>query len=76
MFKALHELRDAIESTYGGALSFEPLATRKACRIADHRAGEITDPAAWPDYLDWFVDSQQRLRSAISAVGGIPKPSR
>jgi hypothetical protein len=76
MFEALHGLRDAIESAYGGTLSFEPLTDRKACRIADHRPGEITDSAAWPDYLDWFVDSQQRLRSAISAVGGIPKPSR
>jgi hypothetical protein len=34
----------------------------------------LVDSAAWPDYLDWFVDSQKRLRAAVTAAGGIPKP--
>lgn len=72
-YAALIASREEMDSRYGSELSFEPLEEKKACRIADYRPGKITDAAAWPDYLDWFVDSQKRLRAAVNAAGGIPK---
>lgn len=72
-FNALLHARAVLEGAYGGALEFEALEGRRGCRIADYRqdAGieAIND---WDTYLEWLVDSQQRLRAALQAAGGVP----
>ncbi|MFI0417946.1 DUF4268 domain-containing protein [Spongiactinospora sp. 9N601] len=62
--------REALEAAYGGPLSYEPLPDKIACRIAVYRPGSIEDTEDWDAYLDWFVDSQSRLRKAIDAHHG------
>lgn len=67
------EQREAIERAYGGPLSFAPLDGRKACRIEDVRDGDVSRANEWPAYIDWFMQSQRRLRAAIDSIGGIPR---
>ncbi|HVV12015.1 DUF4268 domain-containing protein [Amycolatopsis sp.] len=71
-FNQIMVAREKLETTYGTTLSFEPLDGRKGCRIGDRRAGSIINQPEWPTYIEWFIDSQRRLRSAVAAVGGIP----
>ena len=69
-FAAAEASRETIEATYGAALSFEPLAGKKGCRIAEYRPGSIGQTEQWPDYVEWFIAAQKRLRTAMSAVVG------
>lgn len=57
-----------IESAYGGQISWQPIPDRRASRIAEYVAGEIADLSSHEKYLDWFIDSQQRLRQALAPV--------
>jgi len=69
-FEHFLERRAYLEASYGGPLEFEALENRKASRIADYRLGSIEDVDAWPEYIDWFIDAQSRLRVAVEAVRG------
>lgn len=62
--------REALETSYGGPLEFEALEGKKASRIADYRPGSIEDADSWPEFIDWFIDAQTRLRAAVEAVQG------
>ncbi|SFC07482.1 DUF4268 domain-containing protein [Micromonospora sediminimaris] len=62
--------RSKLEPSYP-TLSFEPLAGRKGCRIAEYRAGEITSTDDWDEYVEWFIAAQLRLRQAFSEAGGL-----
>lgn len=70
-FAAAEHRRAAIERAYGETLEWEPLPDRKGSRIAAYFSGSIEVQDAWPEYVDWFLDSQRRLRRAVEAVGGI-----
>jgi hypothetical protein len=69
-FAAALAQRESIDATYGAALQFEPLVDRKSCRIADYREGNIGLTERWKEYLEWFIASQTRLRTAMSGVIG------
>lgn len=69
-FAAAEASRQTIEATYGAALSFEPLAGKKGCRIAEYRPGNIGQVEQWNDYVEWFIAAQKRLRTAMAAVLG------
>jgi hypothetical protein len=61
----LYEHRDAIETAFGAALSWEPLEGRRASRIAAYRDGDVADVDDHDEYIDWFVSTFARLRSAL-----------
>ncbi len=73
-FEAIQSQREAVESIYDGALSWERLPDRAAFRIADYSEGEVTTVEDYAFYIDWMIDSQERLRRAIDGVlqGGAP----
>lgn len=62
--------RAALEEAYGEKLEFEALEGKKASRIAVYRTGSVENTAAWPEYIDWLIDTQARLRAAIETVRG------
>jgi len=62
------EHREELEAAFGARLEFEPLEGRKASRIAAYRSGSVEDSEAWPEFSDWFIDAQVRLRAAVEAV--------
>ncbi|PWR13926.1 hypothetical protein DKT69_18990 [Micromonospora sicca] len=61
--------RAKLEPIFGDALSYEPLTGKKGCRIAEYRNGDIANSDQWADYVEWFIDAQTRLRTAIAQVG-------
>lgn len=71
-FERLRQSREIMESAYGATLAFEPLEGRKSCRIGDRSPGVITDYDNWPKFIEWFIDSQRRLRDAVAKAGGLP----
>lgn len=73
-FQALHSSHEQMEVAYQGALDWQELPGRKATRIADYLPdADLTLENEWDQYLAWLLDRQSRLRSALSAVGGIPE---
>lgn len=70
-FQRAVAMRDQVEAAFGGTLSWEPLPERKGARIAAYSPGEIGHEESWPGYLEWFVDTQVRLRSALASIGGV-----
>ena len=67
-FERLVAQRTAFETAYGRTLSWEPLENRRASRIAEHREGLIESSDEYPDYLDWLVDTGDRMRQALTAI--------
>lgn len=73
-WEALASRRELIEASFGGPLDFDDLPERKGCRVGIHSkdGATIDKQAQWPTYMDWFEDTQARLRHAIEGTGGIP----
>ncbi|MEV5632055.1 DUF4268 domain-containing protein [Micromonospora tulbaghiae] len=62
-----------IVGAFGGELIFDDLPNNKGCRIEARLIGpKIGDQRNWPEVIDWMIDSQERLRRAVAAVGGVP----
>jgi hypothetical protein len=70
IYQQLKTRRDALETAVGSELSWEDLPTRTASRVALYRPGSIEREDEYPAYVDWFIESQERLRSAIEEVLG------
>jgi hypothetical protein len=69
IFDYLRGRQDQIEAAYGSALYWEELPNRRACRVADYKEGcEIDDVDRYEEFIGWFIDSGERLRSALSVV--------
>lgn len=69
LFDLLLQRRTAIEGAYGRSLEFDSLDGRRACRVADYLDdADVQTQERWPEYLDWFFDAGQRLRSALASV--------
>jgi hypothetical protein len=64
-FAGLVARRSEIETSFGGALSWEELPGRRASRVAAYRDGDVTETAAYDEYIDWFIETGTRLRSAL-----------
>lgn len=58
------------------AAPWEDLPNRRACRLADYTAGDVTDGDAFEQYIDWFFDTGTRLRAAIDAAVATGHPAR
>jgi Domain of unknown function (DUF4268) len=67
-FEAVQRQQPLIESLYGGPLSWERLPDRGAYRVADYSEGDVTKVEDYAFYIDWMIDSQERLRRAIGDV--------
>ena len=57
--------RDAIEAAFGGTLTWEPLPGKRACRVAVYRDGDVLHIDQHDEYVDWFLDTSARLRTAL-----------
>lgn len=70
-YESLENRRDELERLVGAKLSFEPLENKKACRIALYTPGSSEDEASWGDAIDFFIESQEKFRSALANLGGL-----
>jgi predicted type IV restriction endonuclease len=68
ILRKLHRHKDEIERTFGGALSWEPLEDKRACRVAYTLAigGWRTEEAKWPAIHDAMIDAMGRLEKALA----------
>jgi hypothetical protein len=69
LFKLIESKRSQIDGDFDGELEWDPLPTRQACRIAEYGKGDVSNDGEHDAYIDWFFDSTQRLRDALSAAG-------
>lgn len=70
--RALETYRRELESFNGLTLEWQDLPGRKSTRVAEYLAGaDVTLEGEWDRYLDWLLDRQTRLRSALDHVGGV-----
>jgi hypothetical protein len=66
IFDALHMQRPAVEQDFGGSLTWERLDNRRASRVANYRAGAITDDQEHLDELRrWAITTVQQLEGAL-----------
>lgn len=66
---------EALQEAFGlePQLRIDLMPGKTACRIEAQLHGpKISDESCWDAALDWMLDTQQRLRAAVSAVGGVP----
>ena len=72
-WSVLNHKKAELARAFGGELIFDDLPHNKGCRIEARLNGaKIADKAQWPAIISWMVDTQERLRKAVHAVGGIP----
>lgn len=70
LLKHEEELQEAFGE---GDLIFDPLPKNKAARLEVRCEGpKVVEEESWPGVIAWMVDTQERLRMAVQAVGGIP----
>ena len=67
VYERLLAKKELIENVYGRPLSWEDLPGRRACRICDYAPGDVTQEDEYDQYIEWFIDAQDRLRKAIDA---------
>ena len=62
--------RQALEASFGQILSWEPLKTRKACRIRCSRpgGGQVIDEDGREELIEWFVTTSLRFRSCTQTI--------
>lgn len=70
----LRSRRDALWVAFGSDdVIFDDLPDKVACRLDVQLQGpKVTDESCWASTLAWMIDTQERLRAAVKAVGGIP----
>ena len=83
IFDELLAKRDAIETAFGGSLSWQRLDNKVASRIAaEVDGGPVKDESTWDTLQEAMVDAMKRLEHALAPGvdryrrGGKPRPSR
>ena len=69
-FEKLRTRQSEFEAVAGQGVEWQRLDGKKACRVALYRPdSSIFDRDEWTNYVDWFLETQDRLRRAWLAVG-------
>ncbi|MFD9701633.1 DUF4268 domain-containing protein [Lentzea sp. NPDC059081] len=72
-WQTLDDRKQEILDEFGDDLIFDELPGNKGCRIETRLHGpKIGEQQRWHEVLAWMLDSQTRLRRAVSVVGGVP----
>jgi Domain of unknown function (DUF4268) len=72
-WQVLHDRGNEIRAAFGEGLVFDELLNAKGCRIETKLNGpKIGDRQKWPEVVTWMLDTQTRMRHAVSLVGGVP----
>lgn len=74
LFHELKKHKDEIGQIYGEPVSWEDLPGRQACRVAGYGEGDAADLDEHEGYIDWFFESNARLRAALSPFGPVVQP--
>ncbi|MDW5501074.1 DUF4268 domain-containing protein [Pseudomonas lundensis] len=64
-FDWLYEHRQAIESTFGHPLFWQPLPGKKSCRISFAKPVASFDQSNWPEMTDWLLKNMSAFEKAF-----------
>ena len=65
VFDFLLSQKDQIEAEFGGALVWERLDAKRACRVKVEREGNIFERELWPDMISYMVQSMLKLEGIL-----------
>lgn len=66
LFDQLHGAKTEVEQRFGGALGWERLDNKQACRIkAEIEAGSVMDEKNWPDLQEKMISTMIRFERAL-----------
>jgi hypothetical protein len=70
----LQKREPALSEAFGSDdLIFDYLPGKRATRVDVRRVGpKVTAQDQWEDVIGWMIDTQERLRKAVMATGGLP----
>jgi hypothetical protein len=71
IFEVLHNHKAEIEAQFGDDLSWEPLPTRRACRVAVYAFGDVAQPDSYDEYIDWFISVGTKFRSTLDSYASV-----
>ncbi|MEU0314608.1 DUF4268 domain-containing protein [Nocardioides sp. NPDC006273] len=65
-FERVAANREQIDADFGAPVSYDPLPTKKACRLYVDRpdGGDVTEEATHEALMDWFLSTMDRFRMA------------
>ena len=69
-FAKFAALSEPLDAAFGEPLKYDPIPGKRACRIHVDRAegGDVTQTDDWDAFMDWFVETMMRFRSATQHV--------
>ena len=65
IFDLLYAKKESIENAFGGALTWEQLEDRRACRIKCEMPGNIFDPDQWSTLIKFMTDAMVRMEKTF-----------
>jgi hypothetical protein len=68
IYNSLLARKDNLEKAYGRPLEWEPLPNKRASRIADYTAAEVTEEDRHDEFIAFLIDAGERVRRALDAV--------
>lgn len=66
VFDRLEAQKEHIEADFGAALTWQPLPSRKACRIQYAKPVDGYDKANWSEMIQWLIDHMTQLEKALN----------
>lgn len=67
IFDSMFHQKTEVEAAFGGALDWQPLEGRRACRIAKSiELGGLVNEDRWPEIQDAMIDAMIKLEKALS----------
>ncbi|MFB9744787.1 DUF4268 domain-containing protein [Pseudonocardia sulfidoxydans] len=71
-FDVLYAQREIFEAALGETPVWDEMDGRKAARIViPSEFTDLTDKNTWPQMIEWLIQKQNALRSALAVVGGV-----
>lgn len=72
-FRFLQQAQERFESVLDRPAVWDQMDGRKAARVGiESDFATVADVDQWPQMIEWLVDAHVRLRTALTAAGGIP----
>ena len=68
IFDRLYNMREKIESNFGGELTWERFDDKQGCRIKTQTSGNIFDEEQWNEMIDFMTDGMARLQKAMKPI--------
>lgn len=72
-FEALYARKEEFENALGRPVAWEAKESVKSTRlVALGEGADVSDRDSWDSWTTWLIQTGERMRAALAAVGGIP----